>query len=138
MERSSAREQSSWQSAAFPVRLAADYCLYLLLGEASDPGPGPVRTVQIQAPQRTDDLLVEFDTGAHWHSLAISGFSAPGARSADNPFGQALAQLHTYYQSQQFDPAYESLDRLILALEDGYPSLASFKQWIERAHRYAG
>jgi len=128
---------ANWRGAAFELRLGVEFCVYILLGEAAGLAPGAVRTVQLQAPEAVDDLVLEFEHGAKWAIQAKAGSSVRVEWNPERPFGKALRQLYEGATTGQIDLGPGSLDRLELAVDHrAAATVTAFGEWLERARRH--
>jgi hypothetical protein len=123
-----------WAGAAFELRLAVEFCVYILTGEVASLAPGAVRCVQLQARQAVDDLVLEFEGSATWAVQAKAGPSLRFEWNPKRPFGKAQRQLYAGATGGQSDPSAESLDRLEPAADHRDPaSITAFGAWLEKA-----
>jgi tetratricopeptide (TPR) repeat protein len=137
MGQASTGGQANWTGAAFELRLGVEFCVYILVGEATGLGPGAASSVQLQAPGAVDDVVLGFETGTRWAVQAKAGKSVRVEWNPDRPFGKALRQLHDGAISGQVDLAPNSLDRLVLAVDHRAPSsVTDFGHWLDRARYY--
>ncbi len=137
MGRASIGGRANWSGAAFELRLGVEFCLYILIGERAGLGPGALRSVQLQAPEAVDDVVLEFETGARWAIQAKAGKSVRVGWGAKQPFGKALRQLYQGATSGQIDLAAESIDRVELAVDHtAAASVTAFGKWLEMARQH--
>ena len=137
MGRASSGGMANWRGAAFELRLGVEFCVYILTGEAAGLAPGAVRSVQLQAPEAVDDLVLEFEHGAKWAIQAKAGSSVRVEWKAKRPFGKALIQLYEDATSDQIDLSPGSLDRLELAVDHrAGATLTAFGEWLVKARKH--
>jgi hypothetical protein len=64
---------ANWSGADFELRLAVQYCVYMLVGESAGLDAGAVSSVQMQAPEPIDDVVMRFESGTKWAIQAKAG-----------------------------------------------------------------